>query len=139
MRNFRQGRGTGSNRGGFNRRDGGRPNFYRKSFSGSGSRDRGPVTMFQAVCDQCGKPCEVPFRPTSGKPVYCDVCFRDKKETKNNRGDDRFPQGNVSQGNNDELKKQLETLNIKMDQLIKTVENMTNAEPLAVGKKAKKG
>lgn len=31
--------------------------------------------MFQAMCDECGEKCEVPFKPTSGKPVLCSSCF----------------------------------------------------------------
>lgn len=31
--------------------------------------------MHQAVCDKCGQTCEVPFKPTSGKPVLCSNCF----------------------------------------------------------------
>jgi CxxC-x17-CxxC domain-containing protein len=47
------------------------------SDSGSyGSRDRGPREMFSAVCSNCGREAQVPFRPTSGKPVYCSDCFR---------------------------------------------------------------
>ncbi len=155
MGDFRQDGGKrfgGGYGGGFNRRDGGRSNFSRRSWGGSGGRDRGPVTMHQAVCDQCGKPCEVPFRPTTGKPVYCNVCFGGKKETGNNRGGDRFPQkdfnsyktpvrndlgSNIGKGNNDELKKQLEILNVKMDQLIKAVEAITNTKPLVAEEKVK--
>ncbi|MGH2511303.1 MAG: zinc-ribbon domain containing protein, partial [Candidatus Limnocylindrales bacterium] len=36
-----------------------------------GARDRGPREMFSATCSNCGKDAQVPFRPTSGKPVYC--------------------------------------------------------------------
>ena len=43
---------------------------------GYGSRDRGPREMFTATCSNCGKDAQVPFRPTSGKPVYCSDCFR---------------------------------------------------------------
>jgi CxxC-x17-CxxC domain-containing protein len=43
---------------------------------GYGGRDRGPREMFTATCSNCGKDAEVPFRPTSGKPVYCSDCFR---------------------------------------------------------------
>ena len=43
---------------------------------GYGSRDRGPREMFAATCSNCGKEAQVPFRPTSGKPVYCSDCFR---------------------------------------------------------------
>ncbi|MEX1171651.1 MAG: CxxC-x17-CxxC domain-containing protein [Chloroflexota bacterium] len=43
---------------------------------GGGYRDRGPREMFTATCSNCGKDAQVPFRPTSGKPVYCSDCFR---------------------------------------------------------------
>ncbi len=42
---------------------------------GGGYRERAPREMFEAVCSNCGKTASVPFRPTSGKPVYCDDCF----------------------------------------------------------------
>jgi CxxC-x17-CxxC domain-containing protein len=38
--------------------------------------ERRPREMFSATCSNCGKEALVPFRPTSGKPVYCDDCFR---------------------------------------------------------------
>jgi CxxC-x17-CxxC domain-containing protein len=41
-----------------------------------GGYDRGPREMFAATCSRCGKSTEVPFQPTSGKPVYCADCFR---------------------------------------------------------------
>jgi CxxC-x17-CxxC domain-containing protein len=43
-----------------------------------GPRDnfsRGPREMFKAVCSDCGKECEVPFKPTEGRPVYCRDCL----------------------------------------------------------------
>src|SRR5689334_15978743 len=43
---------------------------------GGGYRDRGPREMFTATCSNCGREAQVPFRPTSGKPVYCSDCFR---------------------------------------------------------------
>ena len=46
------------------------------SEGGYGSRDRGPREMFSATCSNCGREAQVPFRPTSGKPVYCSDCFR---------------------------------------------------------------
>lgn len=69
-------------RGGFSRGgDRGRGGFSRgrSSFGGSrggfGRDDRGPREMFKTTCSNCGKECEVPFRPTNGKPVYCSDCF----------------------------------------------------------------
>ena len=46
---------------------------------GGGSYDRGPREMFTATCSSCGKEASVPFRPTSGKPVYCSDCFRSQR------------------------------------------------------------
>ena len=40
-----------------------------------GYRERRPREMFEATCSSCGKTAMVPFRPTSGKPVFCDDCF----------------------------------------------------------------
>jgi CxxC-x17-CxxC domain-containing protein len=47
--------------------------------SGGGYRDRGPREMFTATCSSCGREAQVPFRPTSGKPVYCSDCFRSQR------------------------------------------------------------
>ncbi len=44
-----------------------------------GYRDRAPREMHDATCSSCGKVAQVPFRPTSGKPVYCDDCFRSRR------------------------------------------------------------
>ena len=40
---------------------------------------RGPREMFAATCSSCGQETEVPFRPTSGKPVYCSSCFAQRR------------------------------------------------------------
>ena len=116
-------------------------NFKRgdgKRFNGSreGGFERRDRVMHQTVCDQCGKPCELPFRPTGDRPVYCSSCFESKRET-GERGD-RFSKNKFSgqktdfgsKGNNDELKKQLVILNGKMDQLIKAVEAMANTKTI---------
>ena len=38
----------------------------------------GPREMHKAVCDECKQECEVPFKPTPGKSVFCKECFRKK-------------------------------------------------------------
>ncbi|MCD1294142.1 DNA-directed RNA polymerase [Methanocella sp. CWC-04] len=35
----------------------------------------GPKEMHKATCADCGKECEVPFKPTEGRPVYCRDCL----------------------------------------------------------------
>ena len=73
MGNFNQGGGRGGfsrggSRGGFG---GGRGGF-------GGGRDRGRPDMHSAICSDCGRECEVPFRPTGDKPVYCNDCFKNQ-------------------------------------------------------------
>jgi len=53
----------------------GRFNQGRSNFSG---RREDKPEMFDAVCDECGKDCRVPFRPTGNKPIYCSQCFEAK-------------------------------------------------------------
>ncbi len=58
--------GGGNRGGGF--RGGGRGNF-----------NSGPREMHKAICSECKKECEVPFKPTEGKPVYCKECFMNRQ------------------------------------------------------------
>ena len=41
----------------------------------SGGGGGGGRQMFDVICSQCGQPTQVPFQPTSGRPVYCSDCF----------------------------------------------------------------
>ncbi len=43
-------------------------------------RDFGPREMHKAVCSVCKQDCEVPFKPTEGKPVYCKECYAKHKK-----------------------------------------------------------
>lgn len=85
MGNFN--RGGKRSGGGFNRGFG-----DKKSFGGGnrrgGGRDGDRPSMHQAVCSECGNSCEVPFRPTGDKPVYCSDCF--SKQGKGISRSDRF-------------------------------------------------
>jgi len=49
------------------------------------SRDRRDVKMTKVTCSSCGEECEVPFKPTSTKPVYCDNCFAKKDKVSSNK------------------------------------------------------
>jgi CxxC-x17-CxxC domain-containing protein len=44
-----------------------------------GLGDGGSRTLYNVTCDACGKPAQVPFNPTNGKPVYCRDCYRDRR------------------------------------------------------------
>lgn len=36
-------------------------------------------SMYTAVCSECGDQTQVPFQPTSGRPVFCRTCFQNRK------------------------------------------------------------
>ena len=108
MGNFRSnsreggfGRGRSGSRGGFGggRREGG---FGR-------DRERRPAEMHDVVCDKCQKECQVPFKPSSGKPVLCSDCFR--KEGGSSFGS----RGSSSSGISPE---QFNQLNEKLDKIL---------------------
>ncbi len=40
----------------------------------------------ETVCAQCGRPTVVPFVPRSGRPVYCQECFADRRGPGSSRG-----------------------------------------------------
>jgi len=61
--------------------------------------------MYEVVCDKCGKKCEVPFKPTSDKPVYCSQCF--------GKGD--------KDKSLDQASKQFEIINAKLDKILKAL------------------
>ena len=44
-----------------------------------GQRDFGQREMHKATCSECNQECEVPFKPTEGKPVYCRECYRKRR------------------------------------------------------------
>ena len=35
--------------------------------------------LHTTICADCRKECEVPFKPTGGRPVYCKDCFSKRK------------------------------------------------------------
>jgi CxxC-x17-CxxC domain-containing protein len=51
----------------------------RNNFNRGFRDDSRPREMHKAVCNECKQECEVPFKPTEGKPVYCKDCYANKK------------------------------------------------------------
>ena len=41
--------------------------------------------MHKATCAECGKECEVPFKPDPSRPVYCRECFAKKRPARPRR------------------------------------------------------
>jgi CxxC-x17-CxxC domain-containing protein len=76
----------------------------------SGSRfggRRAKPEMHDVICDKCGKECQVPFKPSSSKPVYCSECF-EKNDS---------PRGNSGSSSKD-----LEQINQKLDKIMQALE-----------------
>jgi CxxC-x17-CxxC domain-containing protein len=105
---------------------------------GNYDRDRGTSRgrsfdrqmLHKTICSKCNKECEVPFRPTGNRPVYCKDCFqtirpeatrpdssfsrRPNFENRNGEGN-RFTQQS-------QYKEQFESLNVKLDKILEILE-----------------
>lgn len=139
----------------FNRGPGGKPSFNsRPGFSRGGDERR---EMFKAVCAECGKPCEVPFRPSGDRPVYCKDCFAamgpQDRGNRPDRGSSNFQrrdftshpsaasrgvgprpsfaptQGSGEDKRLDDIKIQLSQMISKLDKLLNIVGNTPHATP----------
>lgn len=101
--------GGGSSRD-FERRDSG----ARKSYGDRDFSERPPMQMHETTCSECGKSCEVPFKPSGDKPVYCSDCF-EKMPKPERKGKD------AGKGNAD-FNAKFEMLNIKLDRILKALD-----------------
>lgn len=48
-------------------------------FDNNRNFNNGPREMHKATCTGCKKECEVPFKPTEGRDVFCQDCFKNNK------------------------------------------------------------
>jgi len=97
---------------------GDRPSYDRPNFGG---RDK---QMHKATCAGCGNGCEVPFRPSPDKPVYCNDCF--KKD------------GNFESKKAESYKEDFEALNAKLDKVIKILEIIKPKKEFIIDKESAK-
>ena len=123
--------GSRGGRDGGSRFGGGRPSFGGRG----GGRDRGDVQMHQATCAECNKTCEVPFRPTGERPVYCSECFGASKgrSPRENSRDSFAPRESFSPVGSpapkfddkkiDELRRQIGEVEKKVERIINLLEN----------------
>lgn len=115
-----------NNRSGRDNRGGGR------GFGGgrdAGRRNDGPREMFKTVCSNCNKDCEVPFRPTSGKPVYCSDCFETMGGRSADSGRPERPERNRSDFGSsapriDNNKVQFEALSAKYESMMTKIDKI---------------
>jgi CxxC-x17-CxxC domain-containing protein len=153
MKDFKKG-----GRGGFRQNSfGGRPSFTNNARGGRSTNrgfDQGATEMFSATCAQCGKRCEVPFRPTGERPVFCRDCFRSQEHVpgRNSNGEEHRGMHNspVSRGGErterefrphptktyspdglDSLKRQIIALESKVDRILQIVAKRSASPTLA--------
>lgn len=100
--------------------------FDRESFSKEKSSG---FTVHETVCDRCGVKCDVPFKPTNNKPIYCRSCFRKNNSGSSDRGTDRFEQfedrhatpSDRFENKSNISSKDLEQINQKLDKIMKAL------------------
>lgn len=114
-------------------RRGGGGNYGRRDSGGGNYNNRPPMELHHAVCATCGKDCEVPFRPTGDRPVYCRDCFAKQGGRSENGGRGNYERNDNSpkpsyNNNNDhrdnspaprpQNNQQMDMISAKLDQII---------------------
>jgi CxxC-x17-CxxC domain-containing protein len=78
----------------------------------------GTLEFHKAVCRKCGADCEVPFKPTQNKPVFCRSCFLKQSGDMTERPSRaREERESRVQGSSSEL----ENINRKLDKIMKAL------------------
>jgi len=99
-------------------RQSGRRNFGRRDFGSPG----GVRQMHKTVCSSCGRDCEVPFRPSGDKPVFCSNCFEKNREGSDTRRfeDRNFRKPHFEDRDNrpPQNSEQYNDLNAKLDKIL---------------------
>ena len=52
-----------------------------RSMDFQSDRDRQPKELHKAICSECKKECEVPFKPREDRPIYCRDCYSKRKNS----------------------------------------------------------
>lgn len=93
------------------------------------------ASMHKATCSDCGKQCEVPFKPTGNRPIFCSMCFQ-KDGSSNYKRPNRMDSGRSVGGerqsykadsnkyesrNTDNVGEQFRIVNSKLDAILKAL------------------
>lgn len=112
----------------FGGRGGGKKFGERKTFDrGGGAGSFVKPVMHRATCGQCGKPCEVPFKPFGNRPVFCNLCFKkdgDHTPSKFGNRDDRRPTFAPPGQRPDPSGDQWKAVNAKLDAILELLRNL---------------
>ncbi|MGV8171956.1 MAG: CxxC-x17-CxxC domain-containing protein [Candidatus Woesearchaeota archaeon] len=113
----------------------GKDNDRPRTFGSKESRSGNGFTLHEAICDKCGKKCDLPFEPTGSKPIYCRSCFRETKGSSSeefrprNKYDDRSNERFEPKKFNDRQEsnmpstssEELEQINRKLDKIMRAL------------------
>jgi CxxC-x17-CxxC domain-containing protein len=98
---------------------------------GFDNRGGGRPEMHKATCHECGSPCEVPFRPTGERPVFCSNCFKrdgnagDRRPSFHDRPSFDKPSYRsdyaAPSAGFDQYKEQFRVINSKLDTILKAM------------------
>lgn len=115
----------------------GKGGFKPHSDRGFGGRKE----LYTAECANCHKSCEVPFRPSGDRPVYCRDCFGDKPDMPRKefgrpqgpRSFDRRPTPSFGKPEArdtriDDIKRDVASLSAKLDAVIATLEGLSTTK-----------
>ena len=103
-------------------RSGGGRSFGKRNFGGN--RDKKSLQKYDAICNNCGKECQLPFKPTGERPVYCRECFAEmgggdtnRSYGRDNRGQSLFQKPKESKQTS-VTPEQFTQLNAKLDRIL---------------------
>lgn len=124
--------------GGGRERDGG--GFRKPGFARTNGQSFERTQLYPAVCASCNKACEVPFRPNGQRPVYCKDCFGANREgapmAQSPRREFRAPAAvsaapapRVEDSRINDLRRQMDGINSKLDRLIESVALLNRPKP----------
>lgn len=116
---------SGSERGGrgFDREKTGGRGFKGGRKDYGDKKPGGRPAMFSATCKQCGKDCEVPFRPTGSRPIFCSTCFdKQEKSGASRMGEKSYQTHGSGDRGLEQLQRQVELMNAKLDKILKAID-----------------
>lgn len=123
---------------------GGERGFGRRDFGGSS--EGGRPQMHKAICSSCGRECELPFKPTGERPVYCRDCFAKNgggekrsfgRDDRNSAPRPSFNKSNEENRASSASNETLNAINSKLDRILRLLEPQKEEVAEVVVKKKK--
>jgi len=79
-----------------------RPRHHDRGDRDNNFRER---SFTQVICSDCNKECEVPFKPSGDRPVYCKECFAKRKDRPQYKEQAFIPERHFDKQKNSENRK----------------------------------